>query len=215
MELGDYIKNVRISRRFSIRELSSLSGVSHPYISQIENGKNSKPSPDILNKLAEALDVSYLELMRIAGLIDSSTWTEEAAERNAMTEDVLEVIIPFLENDKAVSENSTELKILETHYKKYFGDEFSITGDSLLDVVRNEEHTVMASYLIDELLSRINGYLYKLMSEDNHAKPKELNLVDDLLNMTVKYKDNILSKQDCQRILVVLDAMFPEHNEEE
>jgi len=117
LDLGDYIKRVRVSRDFSIRELSRLSGVSHPYISQIENGKISIPSPDILNKLAESLGVSYLELMRIAGIIESTTWTDEAAERNEMTEDVLEVIRPFLQNDKAVSETSSQLKEFETHYK--------------------------------------------------------------------------------------------------
>ena len=70
MNIGDFIKQKREDKNLSIRELSRLSSVSHPYISQIETGKNDKPSHEILHKLAISIIQhvnmhQYLALTRI------------------------------------------------------------------------------------------------------------------------------------------------------
>lgn len=67
-EFGEYVRKLRKSAKLTLKNLSILSGVSHPYLSQIENGvKPRPPSPDILNKIAPYLGVSHLELMYEAG----------------------------------------------------------------------------------------------------------------------------------------------------
>ena len=63
----------------SIREADEASGVSNTYISQLETGKITKPSPDILHRLAEAyaarlprkapLTSSFQRMMELAGHI--------------------------------------------------------------------------------------------------------------------------------------------------
>lgn len=70
VEIGAYLRRVRKAKGFTLREAAKRSGVSHPYLSQLENGKNDKPSPEILRKLSSTLDVSYLELMTKAGYND-------------------------------------------------------------------------------------------------------------------------------------------------
>lgn len=71
MNFGEFIKEKRENQKLSIREVSRISGVSHPYISQIENGKIDKPSPNILKKLATAFEnVTYIGLLRAAGYSD-------------------------------------------------------------------------------------------------------------------------------------------------
>jgi transcriptional regulator with XRE-family HTH domain len=67
MEFKEYLKQLRDAQKLSLRKLDSLSGVSHVYLSQIENGNRGVPSPDVLKKLAAPLGVSYKELMTAAG----------------------------------------------------------------------------------------------------------------------------------------------------
>lgn len=68
--VGDYIKNVRKEKKITSRKLAELSQVSQAYISQLETGKHSSPSPDVLERIAVALNVPYLDLMTQAGYID-------------------------------------------------------------------------------------------------------------------------------------------------
>ncbi len=67
MEFKEYLKQLRETKQLSLRKLDSLSGVSHVYLSQIENGNRGVPSPDVLKKLAAPLGVTYKELMQAAG----------------------------------------------------------------------------------------------------------------------------------------------------
>lgn len=68
--IGWYVKEKRIKKGISARELSRRSGISQPYLSQLENGKNKNPSVDVLNKLAKGLGITNSTLMMIAGYID-------------------------------------------------------------------------------------------------------------------------------------------------
>ncbi|GIP38601.1 hypothetical protein J31TS4_18810 [Paenibacillus sp. J31TS4] len=74
-EFGWYIRGLREKEGMNLSRLAQLSGVSHPYLSQIENGKlKGFPSPDILKKISGPLGVSPEELMFRAGhIIGSST----------------------------------------------------------------------------------------------------------------------------------------------
>src|SRR5438093_13127071 len=56
-ELGEYIRTQRQGARLSLKALSSVAGVSIPYLSQIERGLR-KPSAEILQAIAKALRVS-------------------------------------------------------------------------------------------------------------------------------------------------------------
>jgi HTH-type transcriptional regulator, competence development regulator len=70
MEFGQYVKEIRKTKGLSLREAAKRSGVSHPYLSQLENGKNDKPSLEIINKLAKGLGVNNGDLILAAGHVD-------------------------------------------------------------------------------------------------------------------------------------------------
>lgn len=70
--LGEYLRNVRDSLRLTLRDVQEASEVSNAYLSQLENGKITKPSPHILHKLATVYNVSYETLMEKAGYISRS-----------------------------------------------------------------------------------------------------------------------------------------------
>ena len=69
-ELGAYVREQRRVGQLSLRRLSELSGVSNPYLSQIERGLR-RPSADILQQLARALEISAETLYIRAGILDA------------------------------------------------------------------------------------------------------------------------------------------------
>jgi transcriptional regulator with XRE-family HTH domain len=68
--LGDYLRTQRRLAKLTLRELSELTKVSNPYLSQVERGLH-QPSVQVLNALAKALGVSAETLFaRAAGTTD-------------------------------------------------------------------------------------------------------------------------------------------------
>ncbi|MBU7316073.1 helix-turn-helix domain-containing protein [Paenibacillus oleatilyticus] len=69
-DFGGYLKMLRQRCGMTVRELEDKSGVSHSYLTQMENGRRGVPSPDILKKLFEPLNTSYDDLMAAAGYLE-------------------------------------------------------------------------------------------------------------------------------------------------
>ena len=69
--LGPYLAGLRNAKKLTLREVEEATGkiVSNAYLSQLEHGRISRPSPNILHSLAEAYGVSYEALMQKAGYI--------------------------------------------------------------------------------------------------------------------------------------------------
>jgi len=70
-ELGAVLADLRRAKGFSLREVEEAAGkaVSNAYLSQLENGKIGKPSPNVLHSLAEVYGVPYDALMEKAGYL--------------------------------------------------------------------------------------------------------------------------------------------------
>lgn len=66
--LGEFIRSQRRLARLSLRQLSALSNISNPYLSQVERGLH-VPSVRVLHALAQALDISAETLLAQAGLV--------------------------------------------------------------------------------------------------------------------------------------------------
>jgi transcriptional regulator with XRE-family HTH domain len=60
--VGNNIKRIREQKSISVNELSRLSGVNASYISALERGKKNNPSLDILQKIADALEITPKDL---------------------------------------------------------------------------------------------------------------------------------------------------------
>lgn len=72
--LGRYLYDVRTSKRMTLREVEEATDreVSNAYLSQLENGRISKPSPNILHTLATVYAIPYELLMEKAGYITAT-----------------------------------------------------------------------------------------------------------------------------------------------
>ncbi|MDL5154741.1 helix-turn-helix domain-containing protein [Actinomycetospora termitidis] len=66
--LGSFIRDQRRLARLSLRQLSALSHISNPYLSQVERGLH-VPSVRVLQAIADALDLSAETLLEHAGLV--------------------------------------------------------------------------------------------------------------------------------------------------
>ncbi len=69
MTLAEKIKSIRAEKRIGIRELGRMVDVSGMHISNLEKGK-SAPSPELVRKLAAALETDVDELLHLADLVD-------------------------------------------------------------------------------------------------------------------------------------------------
>lgn len=68
-EVGQFIRDQRTSARLTIHKLAKSTGVSVPYLSQIERGLR-RPSADILQAIAKGLRVSAESLYVRAGILE-------------------------------------------------------------------------------------------------------------------------------------------------
>ncbi len=109
-KFGEYLRNLRKNKGFTLKDLAKLTGLSHSYLSQLERGirgSNGAPSPELLRKLSEPLGVDYYELMEKAGYFTP----EEAKERRSAFKSAL---IDFSE-DIEIGSSELDLKtILES-----------------------------------------------------------------------------------------------------
>ncbi len=70
-ELGPVLADLRKAKGLTLREVAEASdhAVSNAYLSQLENGKIKKPSPNVLHSLASVYSVPYEALMERAGYL--------------------------------------------------------------------------------------------------------------------------------------------------
>ncbi len=78
-ELGDEIKRIRGERGVSQRTLARKAGVSNTTLAYIEAGETN-PRPDTLKKIAEALNISYEELLIKAGYLSPDSEEDKVPE---------------------------------------------------------------------------------------------------------------------------------------
>lgn len=88
-EFGTFLRELRGNR--SLREMQKMTGLSHTYLSSLEkgvdprSGKERKPTPDILRKLSETLEVEYTTLMEKAGYSKKKDELEELIDSYLFT----------------------------------------------------------------------------------------------------------------------------------
>ena len=74
--LGDVIRRQRQVHELSLRQLAQLTGISNPYLSQIERGLR-EPSSMVVDAIADALDLTTERLYEAAGIRpeeDEAAW---------------------------------------------------------------------------------------------------------------------------------------------
>ncbi len=84
--LGAFIRAQRQMANLSLRQLSALTEVSNPYLSQVERGLH-EPSVRVLKSIADALNLSAETLFEHAGLVNSTEPVDDEATAAAIRAD--------------------------------------------------------------------------------------------------------------------------------
>ena len=84
--LGDFIRAQRQMANLSLRQLSALTEVSNPYLSQVERSIH-EPSVRVLRSIANALNVSAETLLEQAGLFSDAEKIDDEATEGAIRAD--------------------------------------------------------------------------------------------------------------------------------
>ena len=110
-ELGDFIREQRNRGELSLRKLSEMSGISNPYLSQIERGLR-RPSAEILQNIARALQISAETLYVRAGILeeidDGVGLTEHIRRDPHLTEDQKRTLVHIYESFREESPTASE-----------------------------------------------------------------------------------------------------------
>jgi transcriptional regulator with XRE-family HTH domain len=114
--LGEYLREQRRNAQLSLRQLAEATGVSNPYLSQIERGLR-KPSAEVLQQVAKALRISAETLYVRAGILDAERDRDEVETRAViladptLTERQKQVLLQIYESFR--KENGFEIKAVE------------------------------------------------------------------------------------------------------
>ena len=108
-ELKDMIEKARIARGLSQRELSKQIGLSQSTYNDTINGKIKKVDVEILKKIAEGLDLSLEQLLKVSGYNDVLGYFGVDKYKNKSTKDLKNLIDEY---------KKSELKLLEFDKQK-------------------------------------------------------------------------------------------------
>lgn len=86
--LGDFLRDQRRGAQLTLRQLADQTGVSNPYLSQIERGLR-KPSADVLQQLAKALRISAESLYVRAGILEPAEGDDQAVQAAVLADPAL------------------------------------------------------------------------------------------------------------------------------
>jgi transcriptional regulator with XRE-family HTH domain len=67
--LGGELRSFRQLKGLSLKAVATAASISTAYLQKLEGGDVQQPSPHVLYRLADALDVPYASLMQLAGYV--------------------------------------------------------------------------------------------------------------------------------------------------
>lgn len=96
-EFRNIVESSRIAQGISQRELAKLSGISRSTLNDIINGKIKKVDVDSLKKIAETLDLSLTNLLKVAGYDEFLDYLSLDKYKNKSPKDLKEMIEKYKE----------------------------------------------------------------------------------------------------------------------
>jgi transcriptional regulator with XRE-family HTH domain len=113
-ELGEFLKEQRRGAQLTLRQLAEQTGISNPYLSQIERGLR-RPSAEVLQQLAKGLRISAETLYSRAGFLDPDDPHDRSVELAVLADPALSerqkrVLLDIYASFRQESENEITLK---------------------------------------------------------------------------------------------------------
>jgi len=123
---GEYLRTLRLEKRYSLREVEELSGVSNSYLGLIERGQRPIPGADILKKLAPVFDVPVRDLLATAGYLKEE-------DISLSEDDEVEMAFRYVMNDPRYKSGTRIKGGINTEVKRFIVEMYEkATGKKLL-----------------------------------------------------------------------------------
>jgi len=123
---GEYLRTLRLEKRYSLREVEELSGVSNSYLGLIERGQRPIPGADILKKLAPVYDVPVRDLLATAGYLKEE-------DISLSEDDEVEMAFRYVMNDPRYKSGTRIKGGLTVEVKRFIVEMYEkATGKKLL-----------------------------------------------------------------------------------
>ena len=123
---GEYLRTLRHEKRYSLREVEELSGVSNSYLGLIERGQRPIPGADILKKLAPVYDVPVRDILAAAGYLKEE-------DVSLSEEDEVEMAFRYVMNDPRYKSGTRIKGGITTEVKRFIVEMYEkATGKKLL-----------------------------------------------------------------------------------
>ena len=139
--LGQIIKDARIKKGYSARELAKLCDISHTEINNIEKGERVRPAILTLKVFEKYLDLDFKEL---ATLVGYSKDTIEYSDNN--------IIVSYERYDKKIREFELEKKFINDKLmiKKHLGIDIKKYFDPICEYLKSQEN------IDEDLIKKVN-----------------------------------------------------------
>lgn len=201
---GSVIKTARKTKGITIRELAKRIDISHPYLSQLENGHNNKPSTSIILKLSHELDVSFSYLILLSGV--SFGAHEEISKRlvkffKNTNSNVLNNLNSFDDFINKIQDPNFELHPISDEFSKE--DELKTVYDLLL-LLREIEQTSKGFVLLN--LNNERTELVRLLEKGNVDKNSLQYLL--ITNDNVEVNGRKLSVREKMKLIEIAEIIF-------
>jgi transcriptional regulator with XRE-family HTH domain len=116
--LGDYLREQRVAAQLSLRQLAEQTGVSNPYLSQIERGLR-RPSAEVLQQIAKALRISAEQVYVQAGILNPDDGQARSVELAiladpGLTERQKQSLLDVYQSFRALTQAADENRLVAT-----------------------------------------------------------------------------------------------------
>ena len=143
-EFKNIIENARIAKGISQRELAKLSGINRSTLNDIINGKIKRVDVDSLKKIAETLDLSLTNLLKVAGYDEFLDYLSFDKYKNKSTKDLKEMIEKYKKSELDLLDSDAQ-KIRNARQKLFY------TIEHLKIMQKNKESLYTVDNAIEDI----------------------------------------------------------------
>lgn len=138
VSFGEQLREIRLRKDLSLKDLAERIGYSQPYISMLENGKKGIPKPETLQKIADGLDVDPVRIMFIAGypISNEGAYTDSMLKAFGATDEEYQKLV----NSSLVGGKKSPNAVMET----------VSTKNNLYTLLNSDEEVYYKSHLLTE-----------------------------------------------------------------
>ena len=169
-ELKNLIESARVEKGISQRELAKLTGISRSTLNDLINGKIKKVDIDDLRKIAETLDISLQNLLKVAGYDEMLFYFSKDKYANKSSKDLKEMIKTYEESQRELLEFDTEKrkKVSDARQKLFYTIEhLQIMKDNKDSLYTIDKAVEDIQYAFDELEFAEHKYDYSKLPKKN------------------------------------------------